>query len=99
MKCRLVYLLILLLPVIGAIGCATLERSTDLSGDQALVVEARRRLANDPMTSDLRLGIQADDGIVTLTGRLNHPSQGPQAVGIVRGISGVRGVIDQTLRF
>lgn len=82
-------------------GCASLP-AVDGGGDPAdAAVRGRieQRLSADPVTAPLRLGIQVDDGIVTLSGRIDQAHVRLRAVSIVRGTPGVRGVIDKTLQF
>ena len=89
--------------LVSVSGCATGERERSplpqLSSEQAMMNQIERRLASDPVTSRLRLGIQSEDGIVTLTGRIDQSAVRMRAVSIVRGTPGVRGVIDKTLQF
>ncbi|HMO04631.1 MAG TPA: BON domain-containing protein [Kiritimatiellia bacterium] len=86
--------------MIGA-GCASLP-ALDNGGDPsdtAVRVRIEQRLSSDPVTAPLRLGITVDDGIVTLSGRIDQAHVRLRAVSIVRGTPGVRGVIDKTLQF
>lgn len=82
-------------------GCASLPALDDGSDPADAAVRGRieQRLASDPVTAPLRLGIAVDDGIVTLSGRIDQAHVRLRAVSIVRGTPGVRGVIDKTLQF
>jgi len=84
-------------------GCATTEKlqsaMPEITADNEVVRLIERRLSADPVTSRLRLGIESDDGIVTLSGRIDNSAVRMRAVSLVRGTPGVRGVIDKTLQF
>jgi len=83
-------------------GCASAPSAGEETGetsDAAIVSQAQRRLAADPVTTRLRLGIQSDDGIVTMTGRIDNSAVRMRAISAIRGTPGVRGVIDKTVQF
>lgn len=89
--------------LVSVSGCATKERIAsnlpEMTEEQAIVNHIQQRLANDPVTARLRLGVQSEDGVVTLSGRIDQSAVRMRAVSIVRGTPGVRGVIDKTLQF
>jgi len=84
-------------------GCATDKRLgsnlPEMTEEHALINHIEQRLANDPVTARLRLGVESEDGVVTLSGRIDQPAVRMRAVSVVRGTPGVRGVIDKTLQF
>jgi osmotically-inducible protein OsmY len=84
-------------------GCAqrapSAQEETGEISDASIVSQAQRRLASDPVTTRLRLGIQSDDGIVTMTGRIDNSAVRMRAISAIRGTPGVRGVIDKTVQF
>jgi osmotically-inducible protein OsmY len=89
--------------LVAVSGCATGERLgsnlPQITEEQALVNRVSQRLSSDPVTARLSLGIASDDGVVTLTGRIDQSAVRMRAVSVVRGTPGVRGVIDKTLQF
>lgn len=84
-------------------GCAGLDDTslslTPGSADEAIIMEVERRLDRDPVTARLQLGVESNDGIVTLSGRIDSPAAKLRAVSAVRGTAGVKAVIDNTVRF
>lgn len=83
-------------------GCTQLDanRSSSVNdNDQDLTSEVSRKLAADPLTSHLRLGVAAEDGVVTLSGRIDNPTVRLRALSIARSVPGVRDVNDQTIRY
>ena len=84
-------------------GCAQTTPSASSGAvsdeDRAIVSMVYARIAQDPVTARLNLGVESVDGIVTVNGRIDNATTKMRAIGIVRGISGVRGVIDKTVQF
>jgi osmotically-inducible protein OsmY len=70
-----------------------------LSADEAIVASLTSRMASDPETARLSLGIEADNGVVTLSGRIDNPAVRMRALSIARNTDGVRSVVDKTIRF
>ena len=86
--------------LVVAAGCAmTGSVREPLTGDAALAHAVQTRLRDDPMTARANLGVEADDGVVTLIGRLDSKAMRLRAVSVVQGTPGVRGVIDKTFSF
>lgn len=82
-------------------GCATGSGGGTDPGtsDEAVQTRVVQRLRADLDTAPLNLGVQVEDGVATLSGRIDAPATRMRAVSIVRGTPGVRGVIDKTYRF
>ena len=101
---RICFLLSFVVVTAALFGCAGLAPDSKevvaAPGDnEALVNNIQIRLFNDPVTSRMKLGLAADDGIVTVTGRIDNPSARLRAISVVRSTPGVRGVIDKTYQF
>lgn len=62
--------------------------------DAALSAEIRERLSNDGLTDDLNIGVSVSGGIVTLNGNVFDPAARARAKDIVRGVEGIKGVVD-----
>lgn len=69
----------------------TPETLADLA-DLALASAAKARIASDPYTSALELGVKAHRGVVTINGKIDGPGQAHQVCDLVEGLSGVRSV-------
>jgi len=103
---RPVFALSFLLPLLSLsiLGCASTSDSrivTDIenaTGD-SLVAQVRLRLDNDPITSKLRITAEDNDGVITLTGRIDSSEARLRALSVVRGTPGVRAVIDKTFKY
>lgn len=85
-------------------GCAHRDSSglaaaAAASPDEKIAMEAKHRLYSDPVTARLNLGIVSDDGVVTLTGRIDNSAMRMRAISVIRSTPGVRGVIDKTVQF
>ncbi len=98
---RLLVAWVMMVWTVVVAGCASLPSVDDGRdpADAAIRGRIEQRLAADPVTTPLRLGIQVDDGIVTLSGRIDQAHVRLRAISVVRGTPGVRGVIDKTLQF
>lgn len=90
----------------GLTGCASVSKpaadqlsDASLSGDAAIENRVLNRLWEDPVTSHLNLSIRSEDGIVTITGRIDNAAAKARAISIVRSTAGVRGVIDRIFQY
>jgi osmotically-inducible protein OsmY len=90
-----------LLMLLGFMGCAATGPllDADRSPDQELAASISSRLRSDPVTARTNLGVEVDDGVVTLMGRLDNKAVRLRALSVVQGTPGVRGVIDKTFSF
>jgi len=96
--------IVLMVSVSGLLaGCSTPSSrptSTAVSMSNAeLETMVLLRLSNDPVTSRLQLGVQAEAGVVTLTGRIDQAAMRARTLAVVRGTPGVLNVIDKTFQF
>ncbi len=102
MKSTFLFLVVLGISL-STISCAHreggLSERLERTPDQALAAEITRRLEVDPVTTPLRLGVQANNGVVTLNGRIDQPAVRLRAIGLAESVEGVTRVIDQTVRF
>jgi hyperosmotically inducible periplasmic protein len=60
--------------------------------DDLLIVETKSAIADEGLADNSPLTVDADHGIVTLTGVLASPQDVQRAVSLVAGLDGVRGV-------
>jgi hypothetical protein len=73
------------------------ERSSDgRVGDEALADAVRDALALDASTADLTLGVEANDGVVTLRGTVQSLEDAENAEAVAGAVRGVVEVIDET---
>lgn len=97
------YALIIFLLCQVVVGCAQRAPSADAATSSSTLddLDSRvyQRLATDPVTARMRLSVVSSDGIVTLSGRVESPSERLRAVSVVRGTPGVRAVIDKLRRY
>jgi outer membrane murein-binding lipoprotein Lpp len=97
--------LALVISAVTLSGCASLQGADDVEGDaslvsdRALASEVNDRLRMDRQTTKYTIGVSVEDGIVTLTGPVREAAARMQAIGIVRGTPGVKGVVDQMIQF
>lgn len=63
--------------------------------DRNLETQVRMALARDPETAPYGgIRVRAEEGIVTLEGRVDRPAARDRAVRVARAVAGVRGVVD-----
>ena len=71
-----------------------LEIKNRLIADDALQADLARALGDDPRTRDLPIGVYPRLGVVRLSGAVHNNAQKVTAEEIVRGVAGVRSVIN-----
>ncbi len=76
-------------PATGAGGA-----SHAATADRRLAARVNRSLASDAGTRGLKLGVHAQDGIVTLTGHVETAGQKQKALEIARRVAGAKHVRD-----
>lgn len=79
-------------------GCATAGQAGDVLTDHDIVTDVQDRLRNDEMTSRYTYDVQAEQGVVTLTGFVQNETVRARALNIARGAEGVKGVVDNLSR-
>jgi hyperosmotically inducible protein len=63
--------------------------------DEGISATVKSKLLLDPDTSGLRIDVDTDKGVVTLTGTVKTGAEKTEAVEIARGVTGVTSVIDR----
>jgi osmotically-inducible protein OsmY len=83
-----------------ASGCASATGAPPerLAADAALAARVRTGLLADPLVGNLILGVEAHDGIITLTGGVPDAPAARRVLDIVRGTAGVLGIVDRLAR-
>ena len=80
---------------LGLLGCSSVDSfdaSRALSGDDAIELQIRTALSEDPVTSRSVIPVSVRGGIVTLRGSVTEPSVRMRAESIARGTAGVLSV-------
>jgi osmotically-inducible protein OsmY len=65
------------------------------NNDAALTQQVNNKLASRGIRSPCHVGVQTQDGNVTLSGTVRYAHQKGAAVQVTAGVTGVRRVIDQ----
>jgi osmotically-inducible protein OsmY len=86
-------------PVLSAFAVAVLAACSSLpvppaGSDAALAAEIRARLSSDTLTDRQNIGVSVSEGIVTLSGNVSNQGVKSRAKDIVRGVDGIKGVVD-----
>jgi hyperosmotically inducible protein len=63
--------------------------------DLALTAKIKAKLAADPNVSALKIDVDTQEHVVTLSGRVSTPQERGQAVAIARNTEGVKAVLDR----
>lgn len=99
-KARLFALVLLaaLLPL-GGISCAPPHRvspaGTAAFDDATISTRVKTVLLNDPTVGALRIDVNTQAGVVTLSGQARSESEAQKAVQLARGVPGVKDVKSQ----
>lgn len=66
--------------------------------DYQTTVIVYQRLQNDPVTATQNFHVQAEEGVVTLSGWINDPQVRQRAISIAQGAQSVQAVVDRMSR-
>ena len=95
--------LALLLSLVGAPAAMTAEKSEkvdksekvkEVVDDAAITTAVKAKLAKDRIKTLVRVSVDTDKGVVTLTGTVESASQKKHAEEVARGIKGVSKVVN-----
>jgi hyperosmotically inducible protein len=92
------YALALLLVVSGGAlftaGCSTSQPIGEQIDDAAIVTAVKAKLAADTDVAALNIDVDANEGVVTLSGRVDTAAESAEAERLARGTDGVKRVIN-----
>jgi osmotically-inducible protein OsmY len=71
---------------------AMLKRRNDVS-DEQLTRQAQQRLGNRGLAPPCQVSVATHQGVITLTGTVEHAHQKQTALSAIRGVSGARGYV------
>ena len=94
MKQRLATLALCLLTV-TSLACGSIQATGEAIDETSLVTRVEARLAADPEVSAFDIGVSAENGIVTLTGKVDDREAAAEAVELAGDTAGARGVINR----
>jgi hyperosmotically inducible protein len=84
----------LLALAIGSAGCRTTQSPGTQIDDSWITTKVNSKLAASPEVSMMNVAVQTDEGIVTLTGRVDDDASRRRAVQLARETEGVKSVRD-----
>ena len=85
----------------GLVACSSIDdygTARNLTGDDAIEMQIRSALSEDPVTRMAVIPVSVRGGIVTLRGNVKEPSVRMRAESIARGTTGVVSVENQILQ-
>jgi osmotically-inducible protein OsmY len=71
------------------------KESSTAAADEALAMQVKLALRQDVDTGGLPIDVQAENGVITLRGRVDRPEQREEAEQLARRTLSVREVINQ----
>ena len=89
--------LALLLSLVGAPAAMTADKSEkakEVVDDAAITTAVKAKLAKDKIKTLVRVSVDTDKGVVTLTGTVESASQKKHAEEVARGVKGVSKVVN-----
>jgi len=89
--------LALLLSLVGAQAGMTADKSEKVEqyvDDAAITTAVKAKLAKDKIKTLVRVSVDTDKGVVTLTGTVESASQKKRAEEVARGVKGVSKVVN-----
>ncbi|HUP64844.1 MAG TPA: BON domain-containing protein [Thermoanaerobaculia bacterium] len=88
-------LFLMLILIVGATACSSLNQLTPKEWDDAAIeAEIRARIAADVTEKTFEVGISVNDGVVTLSGHAASSAQRNEIAQAARDVEGVRRVIN-----
>lgn len=66
-----------------------------IGGDATITAAVKAKLLGDPDVSGLAIDVDTEDGVVTLSGRVNTAAEKAEAIRLARETDGVRSVTDK----
>ena len=89
--------LALMLSLVGAQAAMTADKSEEAKQhvvDAAITTAVKAKLAADKIKTLVRVSVDTDKGVVTLTGTVESASQKKRAEEVARGVKGVSKVVN-----
>ena len=78
----------------GLAACSTTQEPGQQVDDAAITASVKTKLAADPDVAAINVDVDTNEGVVTLSGRVESQFQKDEAGRIARGTDGVRSVIN-----
>jgi hyperosmotically inducible protein len=78
----------------GTAACSTNVPVSEQIDDAAITAEVKSKLAADPEVSAHNIDVDTNEGVVTLSGRVDDSSEKSEAEQLARSADGVRRVIN-----
>ncbi len=85
---KLAFLIVIAIAVV-LVGCSTQEAK-----DSTVTAKVKSKLAADPQTSAIKIGVKTNDGVVTLSGTVPSETEKNKAEGIAKNTDGVNRVVN-----
>lgn len=78
----------------GTAACSSTVPAKVQLSDAEITAKVKSKLAADPQVAAHNIDVDTNEGIVTLSGRVEDPAQKQEAEKLARATDGVRGVIN-----
>jgi hyperosmotically inducible protein len=78
----------------GLVACSTTQTAGDQVDDAAITASVKSKFLADPDVAAINIDVDTNEGVVTLSGRVESQFQKDEAGRIARGTDGVRSVIN-----
>jgi hyperosmotically inducible protein len=79
---------------LGTAGCSTTQTVGEQIDDAAIVTAVKAKLAADTDVAALNIDVDSNEGVVTLSGRVDSSTESAEAERLARGTDGVKRVIN-----
>lgn len=97
MSKKLQVTLVMALAVVGLLGlaaCSTTQPVSEQIDDAAITAAVKAKLAADPQVAAINIDVDTNEGVVTLSGRVDNADQSREAAKLAADTDGVRRVIN-----
>jgi len=93
-RLRACILLILVCSLLGCASPAQREPPTGNPADLAITRKVKAALSSEPLLKRVEINVEANAGIVQLTGIVDNRAEMDKVVEVARGVSGVKSVLN-----
>jgi osmotically-inducible protein OsmY len=93
-KLQVMFVLALAVGTLGLAACSTTQPMSEQIDDAAITAAVKAKFAGDPEVSAIDIDVDTNEGVVTLSGRVETADQSREAAKLAADTNGVRRVIN-----
>lgn len=91
---RLSLMIFALVALLGVVACRTTQPVSTQLSDSGITARVKAKLAADPQVNPFNIDVDTNEGVVTLTGRVERPEARAEAEKLAQDTDGVKDVVN-----